>query len=125
MLSVLPTLRFVLGITFVVAGGIVLAHMGAARILFAAWRVPLPGLAVIVVGATDVVCGSLLAFGILTRPVGLLLATLAVGTAMTAGRYGGLGYALAAPVLFLGCVFFAWRSSRVGSIVPVRPPGVQ
>ncbi len=125
MMTVLSVVRFVLGITFVVAGVLLLAHFEQSRMLFVTWHVPFPGTAVLFIGATDVVCGLLFAFGILTRPVGLLLATIAVGTVMTAGRYGGLLYALVAPVLFLGCVFFAWRSGRVGGSVPVRPPGVQ
>jgi uncharacterized membrane protein YphA (DoxX/SURF4 family) len=125
MTTVLPVLRFALGITFVVAGALLLAHTGQSRTLFVAWQIPLPGAAVLAIGATDVVCGLLFAFGVLTRPVGLLLATIAVGTAMTAGRHGGMIYTLAAPILFLGCVFFAWRSGRVGGVAPVRPPGVQ
>ena len=125
MVTALPILRFVLGITCVVSGVLLLTHFEPSRVLFTAWHVPLAGTAVLVIGATDVVCGLLFAFGILTRPVGLLLATIAVGTAMTAGRYGGLSYALVAFVLFIGCVFFAWRSGRVGGVAPVRPPGVQ
>ena len=125
MMTVLPVLRFALGITFVVAGVLLLAHIGQSRTLFAAWQIPLPGAVVLAIGATDVVCGVLFALGVLTRPVGLLLATIAVGTAITAGRHGGTIYMLAAPVLFIGCVFFAWRSGRVVGIGPVRPPGVQ
>ena len=125
MITALPILRFVLGITFVVTGVLLLAHFEHSRTLFALWHIPLAGPTVLVIGATDVVCGLLFAFGILTRPVGLLLATISVGTAMTAGRYGGSLYALATPVLFVGCVFFAWRSGRVGGVAPVRPPGVQ
>ncbi len=125
MRSVLAAVRVVLGLTFAVAGVLLFANVDRSTEAFAAWHVPMPQQAVWVVGAVDVVCGLLFAAGALVRPVGLLLATIAVGYGMTAGRHGPAAYALVAAVAFLGCVFFAWRSDRVSIAGPSRPPGVQ
>ncbi len=124
MPPVLCALRIGLGVTFVVAGILMLARIDSSYAAFVAWHVPLPRAAVWAIGATDVVCGALFALGALTRPVGLLLATIAVGAEITAGRYVA-AYAIGAPLMFLGCVFFAWRSGRVRGVAPLRPPGVQ
>lgn len=125
MQPVLAALRAALGLTYAVAGALLLVRVDRSLAAFAAWHVPLWPLAVWIVGALDLVGGLMLALGALTRPVALLLATVAVGIAMTAGRFGGLPYAVGASLLFASCVFFAWRSGRVGGIAPVRPPGVQ
>jgi uncharacterized membrane protein YphA (DoxX/SURF4 family) len=73
----------------------------------------------------ELVCGVLLAVGILTRPVALLLATVMVGAMMTAGRVDGGMYLLVPPLLFVLCVLLAWRSGRFPGPAPARPPGVQ
>ncbi len=125
MRAFLGFLRAVVGLTFVAEGTLVLAHVQAATVSFVAWNVPDVPVSVWFIGAVAVVCGLMLAVGALTRPVALLLATLAVGAAMTAGRHGVTTVAFAAPLLFLGCVFFAWRSDRVTVTGPSRPPGVQ
>lgn len=121
----LAAFRIVVGSIFVGIGLLAALAFEATSRNFAIWHVPVPALTVPFLSATAIVCGGLLAFGALTRPVAMLLATIAVGAFATAGRYGGAPYAIVSPVLFAACVFFAWRSGRVGGSVPPRPPGVQ
>ncbi len=125
MQPVFVALRVALGLAFAVMGAVVLARIDRSLESFVVWHVPLPHVAVWIVGAVDLVCGSMLSLGLLTRPVGLLLATVAVGSAMTAGRHGSPAYSIVMPLLFVGCVFFAWQSGRTRGVGPSRPPGVQ
>ncbi|GAC1306160.1 MAG: hypothetical protein NVSMB19_18100 [Vulcanimicrobiaceae bacterium] len=121
----LAVLRAVVGLVFVVAGVHAATHFDAAARDFASWHVPQPAVAVRSIAAAAIVCGGMLAAGILTRPVALLLATIAIGALLTAGRYSGGAYVILPPLLFAACVVFAWRSGRLGGRPPARPPGVQ
>jgi uncharacterized membrane protein YphA (DoxX/SURF4 family) len=117
--------RILVGIAFVLTGTLKLAHHGEATALFAHWHVPASSNAVTVVAAVEFVCGVMLTFGLLTAPVALLLATDMVGATMTAGRIDGGIHIILPPILFVLCVFIAWRSTRLRPAVPGRRPGVQ
>ncbi len=121
----LVVLRVVVGLVFIAGGTHAATHFDAVARAFGGWHIPLPGVAVPAVAATSIVCGALLALGAITRPVALLLATIAIGMLVTAGRYSGGLYLIVPPALFAACVVFAWRSARLGGAAPSRPPGVQ
>ncbi len=124
MTIALAVLRTLVGLTFVAFGLWKLFDHAAFVERFAHWGLPAPDWTVPVYAAIEIVCGALLALGALTRPVGLLLATLMIVALFTAGRTDG-GVSIALPlVLFLLTVFFAWRSARF-SRAPLRRPGVQ
>jgi uncharacterized membrane protein YphA (DoxX/SURF4 family) len=123
--TALAALRTLVGLAFVVAGVVMFAKLGRSVGDFARWGLPVPGIVAVLVSAVQIVCGGLLAAGALTRPVGLLLATLMVGATLTAGRTDGGVYAIAPPILFALCVFFAWRAARFPGLGPARRPGVQ
>src|SRR5579864_8570556 len=112
MTIALATLRTLTGLFFVVAGIVQLVAFGRSAGDFARWGLPAPEALVVLVAAVEMVCGALLAVGALTRPVGLLLATLMVGATLTAGRSDGGVYYVVPPLLFALTVFFAWRSAR-------------
>ena len=80
----LAALRSLLGFVFVLAGADILIQRGLFAEQFAHWGLPAPGTFSLAIGATEVVCGVLLAVGALTRPVALLLATIMVGAFFTA-----------------------------------------
>ena len=122
---VLAVARVLIGLLFVLTGALQLVRHGHFTSLFARWHVPAPESAVTLIGALELVCGILLAAGVLTRPVALLLATVMIGAMMTAGRVDGGIYLLVPPVLFVLCVLLAWRSGRFPGPAPARPPGVQ
>jgi uncharacterized membrane protein YphA (DoxX/SURF4 family) len=119
------SLRVAIGVLFLVAGLAELAGHDASARAFGHWGIPAPGAAVWAIASTEIVCGALFALGILTRPVGLLLATVMVGAALTMGRTDG-GFGLVVPILvFCACVYTTWRSDRLRGIAPSRRPGVQ
>jgi putative oxidoreductase len=121
---VLAVLRTLTGLYFVVVGVMKIVLFGASVANFTRWGLPVPGVVVVLVAAVEIVCGALLAAGALTRPVGLLLATLMVAATLTAGRTDGGVYLVVPPLLFAVTVFFAWRSARFPAPV-TRRPGVQ
>ena len=121
----LAALRTVLGLIFVIVGADKLIQHAQVTELFAHWGLPAPGIFSLAIGATEIVCGVLLAVGALTRPVALLLATIMVGTIFTAGRVDGGIHLIVPPILFALCVLYAWRTRRYGGRTPVRRPGVQ
>jgi uncharacterized membrane protein YphA (DoxX/SURF4 family) len=121
----LAVLRTLVGLFFVAAGILQLIVFGTFTANFARWGLPVPGIIVILVAAVEIVCGALLAVGALTRPVGLLLATLMVGATLTAGRIDGGPFLIVPPLLFVLTVFFAWRSARFSGLTAERRPGVQ
>lgn len=125
MSALFSILQAVVGATFALAGVRAVVRLDATVREFAAWQIPQPAIWAPAVAATAIVCGVMLAFGALTRPVALLLATIAMGVVVTAGRHAGGPYLFAAPVLFTACVAFAWRAGRIGGRTPSRPPGVQ
>ena len=125
MTIALAVLRTLLGLCFVAAGIFQLIAFGTFTANFARWGLPVPGIIVVLVAAIEIVCGALLAVGALTRPVGLLLATLMVGAILTAGRVDGGPWLIAPPLLFALAVFFAWRSARFPGLTAERRPGVQ
>jgi uncharacterized membrane protein YphA (DoxX/SURF4 family) len=123
--TVLDSLRAAVGLAFLVSGAAFAVRHDAYALAFARWNVPFPDLTVWIVGALEIVCGTLLTLGVLTRPVSLLLATLMIGAAATAGRVDG-GARLVLPIVtFALCSFFAWSADRVAVSGPKRPPGVQ
>ena len=121
----LAILRTVVGLIFVVAGAAKLFQHATFAAKFAGWGVPVPDVSVLVVGALEIVCGGFFALGALTRPVGMLLATIMVAAAYFAGRVEPIPHLIVTGVLFVLTVFFAWRSGRVPGRTPVRRPGVQ
>ena len=122
---VLALIRTFVGVFFVFVGLVKLARYGTAVAAFAHWGIPAPNTAVIVFAALEIVCGGMFALGALTRPAGLLLATLAIIALATAGRVDGGIYLVVPLILFGACTFFAWRSGRIGGPIPARRPGVQ
>jgi len=119
----LALVRTLVGLLFVASGAAKLFDHAQASADFARWGVPSPDISVLLVAALEIICGGLFALGALTRPVGLLLATLCVGAAIFAGRVDH-AYWIGMPILFLSTVFFAWRSGRPAP-KPLRRPGVQ
>jgi uncharacterized membrane protein YphA (DoxX/SURF4 family) len=121
----LAIVRTLVGLLFVLSGfGKLFQHDMFVQ-MFAGFGIPEPDIAVPVVGAIEVVCGALFALGALTRPVGLILATVMAVAAATAGVHQPIPHLIVTPVLFILCVFFAWRSGRYGGSRPARRPGVQ
>lgn len=125
MSELFSVLQAIVGATFALAGVRAVFRLDATVREFGSWHIPSPAICAPAIAATAIVCGVMLAFGALTRPVALLLATLTIGAALTAGRYAGGLYLFAAPVLFTACVTFAWRAGRIPGDAPTRPPGVQ
>jgi uncharacterized membrane protein YphA (DoxX/SURF4 family) len=123
--AALKVARILVGLFFVFVGALELVHHHQFASSFAHWGVPAAAASVIGVGALEVVCGVLLTFAVLTRPVALLLATVMVGAVMTAGRADGGMHLVVPPLLFLVCVVLAWRTGRFPAAAPARPPGVQ
>lgn len=124
MTIALAILRSIVGLVFVAVGLWKLFDRADFVARFSHWGFPVPDWTVPVYAAIEIVCGALFALGALTRPVGLLLATLMVVAMFTAGRTDG-GVNLIVPALLFGLsVFFAWRSARF-SQAPQRRPGVQ
>jgi uncharacterized membrane protein YphA (DoxX/SURF4 family) len=121
----LAVLRTLVGLVFVVSGAAKLFQHQLFAAKFAGWGVPAPDVSVLAVGALEIVCGGLFALGALTRPVGMLLATIMVAAAYFAGRAEPVPHLIVTPILFVLCVFFAWRSGRVPGRTPLRRPGVQ
>ena len=117
-------MRTLTGLYFVGAGVLRLVLFSASAASFARWGLPVPGALVIIVAAVEIVCGALFAAGALTRPVGLLLATLMVAATLTAGRVDGGVNLVVPPLLFAVTVFFAWRAARFPGLAR-RRPGVQ
>jgi putative oxidoreductase len=76
---------------------------------FHRFGVPMPGLAVSVVGSVELICGTALVLGLLTRLAALLLAADMVGAIVTAGRVVGGGIHLGlAPTLLVAMLFLLW-----------------
>ena len=120
----LAVLRTLVGLAFVVAGIIKLVTFEHSAAAFTRWGIPAGGAVAIIVSATEIVCGLLFAVGALTRPVGLLLATLMVAATLTAGRVEGGIYLVLPPLGFFLTVFFAWRAGRFPGLTSLRRPGV-
>lgn len=125
MSQAVVVVRAVVGAVFALAGVRAIVRFAATVHEFATWQIPDPQVWAPAIAAAAIVCGVLLAIGALTRPVALLLATIAIGVVLTAGRFAGGPYLYAPPLLFTACVVFAWRSGRISSEAPPRPPGVQ
>ena len=121
----LAVVRTLIGLFFVAAGISHEAQHAYFATQFARWGVPAPDVTVWLVGAVEIVCGAMLALGALTRPVALALATLMVGAVAFAGRTDGGFHLIVPPILFVLCVFYAWRSGRFAGSTPKRQPGVQ
>ncbi len=125
MPTALLIVRSLLGVLFVAIG---LAHFIAYphfAAMFAHWDIPAPQLAVFVLGALQLVCGVLLAWGVVVRPACLMLATIMVGAMLTAGRTDGGLHLIVPPILFGVLVFFAWGRGRFGAWRPSHRPGTQ
>ncbi len=121
----LAIVRTLVGLLFVVAGAAKLFEHDMALANFTRWGVPDPNVSVLVVGALEIVCGGMFALGALTRPVGMLLATIMIAAAYFAGRVDPIPHLIIAPILFVLTVFFAWRAGRFRGRTPTRRPGVQ
>ena len=125
MPTALLVVRSLLGLLFV---GMGLSHFVMydqyAR-MFAHWEIPMPQIAVFVIGAIQLVCGGLLGFGVVVRPACLVLATIMIGALVTAGRIDGGVHLVVPPVLFMLLVFMAWSRGRYGAWRPSHRPGTQ
>ena len=120
----LAALRTLLGLGVASTGAWMLVHSDWVVGDFGRWGLP-PNLALaIALSALAVVCGLLFAAGALTRPVGLLLATMMAGLTLTAGRVDGGALLAVPPLIFLLAVFYAWRAGRF-TRYDSRRPGVQ
>jgi putative oxidoreductase len=73
------------------------------------YGIPAPEIATILVGTLELVCGTLLVVGLLTRLAALLLALNLVGAIATAGRVdGGTFHLGVGPAMLLAMVFLIW-----------------
>jgi putative oxidoreductase len=76
---------------------------------FHRYGVPIPEVAVYVVGAVELIGGIALALGLLTRLAALLLAGDMIGAISTAGRVDGGSFNLGvAPTLLVAMLFLVW-----------------
>ena len=125
MPNALLVARSLVGLLFVGTGFMHFISYQHYAAMFAHWEVPAPQIAVFVLGALQLVCGALLAFGVVVRPACLMLATIMVGAMLTAGRIDGGMHLIVPPVLFLALVFFAWGRGRFGAWRPSHRPGTQ
>jgi uncharacterized membrane protein YphA (DoxX/SURF4 family) len=125
MIIALAVVRTLIGLFFVAEGASGMVSHGAFVEMFTRWQIPYPGFSVPILAAIVMVCGLLLMSGWLVRPAALVLATIVVEMAITAGRVDGGAYLFLTPVLFTALVYYAWRSGRYGSWSPKRPPGTQ
>jgi len=130
----LPTVvAVVTAVVFVSAGVGHLTDHDAEVVDFRRYEVPLPSLAVWVVGVVEVGGGLLLVAGLFVRAAAVLLAADMVGVVATAGRVeGGFMNLGVAPMLFVAMVFLVWAGPgmlsadrvlwrrRVGSAGPNR-----
>ncbi|HTV73038.1 MAG TPA: DoxX family membrane protein [Candidatus Acidoferrales bacterium] len=125
MTIALAALRTLIGLLFV--GNAITEFIERAQwvTLLGHWQLPHPEITVFVVAAVEFVCGALLMLGALVRPAALVLATIMVAMTATAGRVDGGLYLVVPPILFVGLVFYAWRSGRVSTWSPTRRPGTQ
>jgi putative oxidoreductase len=102
--------RILVGVLFLGTGVLKFVDYGGQVALFEAWNVPLPGLAVGLVGVVEVVAGALLAAGIAMPLPAFVLAADMLGALLTAGLAVG-GPQLVAPLTLLvalGFVLSRW-----------------
>ena len=94
---------------------------------FHRFGVPMAGLAVTVVGSVELICGTALVVGLLTRLAALLLALDMIGAIATAGRVVGGGIHLGlAPTLLIAMLFLLWAGPALFSLdhrLLARAPG--
>ena len=101
--------RVVTGMLFVVVSISKFSDRAKEVADFHRFGVPMAGLAVTVVGSVELICGTALVFGLLTRLAALLLALDMVGAIATAGRVVGGGVHLGlAPTLLVAMLFLLW-----------------
>jgi len=105
----LAVVRIAAGVFYVSVGiGKLLDHAQEAS-HFESYGVPVPDLAVVVVGVVEVVGGVLLVLGLFTRPAAIALAATMVGAIATAGvQEGGSFHLGVAPTLLVLMVLVAW-----------------
>jgi putative oxidoreductase len=79
---------------------------------FDRYGVPVPDVAVSVVGVIELVCGLLLVVGLLTRPAAALLALTMIGAISTAGRVDGGSFHLGvAPTMLAIMLVLVWTGA--------------
>jgi putative oxidoreductase len=84
---------------------------------FRRYEVPIPELAVYVVGAVELIGGIALTLGLLTRLAALLLACDMIGAIATAGRVEGGSFHLGvAPTLLAAMLFLLWAGPGLVAI---------
>ncbi len=123
MMLVLPVLRTVVGLIFVVLGVLELGGRGVYTVQFAQGYILFPFWSAVLAGAVAIAGGAMFALGIWTRLVGVPLALLALGAVLSIGRAEGGWYLGAAALLVIVTIFFAWRSGRQPVRSPARRPG--
>ena len=81
---------------------------------FKSYGVPVPDVAVYVVGVLELVCGLLLVVGLFTRLAALLLAANMAGAISTAGvMEGGTFHLGVAPTMLVAMLFLLWSGPGV------------
>lgn len=110
--------RIAVGLFFLVPGVTKFADHTTQVALFTGWGVPAPEVAVLVVGAGEVVAGAALALGLAMPLPAFFLAGDMVGALLTAGVVDG-GARIAAPLVVLAALGFvlsrwggAWQRGR-------------
>jgi putative oxidoreductase len=111
---VTTAIRIVTGALFIsFSTGKFVDHMKEATD-FESYGVPVPDVAVYVVGVLELVCGLLLVVGLFTRLGALLLAANMVGAISTAGVMEGGSFHLGvAPAMLVAMLFLLWAGSGV------------
>lgn len=94
----LSVARILVGLFFISAGLPKLTDHAVASAQFAHWHVPLHAIAAYGIGGLEVVGGALLALGVLTRPLALLLLADMIGALTFAGTTDG-GQHIVLPLL--------------------------
>jgi putative oxidoreductase len=110
---VLGILRIVVGLVFAADGLQRLARHSQAVHDFQHWGLPAPAALSLVVGLVEVVCGAILALGLLPRLAALVLLFVAGGAVLTAGRVaGGRELVVSALLAVLLCILIIGGGGR-------------
>ena len=101
--------RVVAGAVFVTVSTGKFADHATEVVDFTRYGVPVPNLSVYAVGSIELLCGSLLIIGLMTRPAAAALALTMVGAIGTAGRVEGGSFNLGvAPTLLAVMLVLLW-----------------
>lgn len=116
--KVVAVVRILVGSFYVTAGLPKLTGHAAWAAHFQHWHVPLPGLAVYVVGSFEVIGGVLLALGVASRTLAVLFAIDMSGALLFAGVTDGGQYILRPAVILIPLALFALRGAGAWQLRP-------